>query len=814
MGMRAHRRWIRALATCALACAMLAAAGAFGATDSVVVSADIPSASTLVNGCTSTTATQFGAVTPGSNARTATGAGVCRITFGSSNATSQLRIGQRDGLGTAMALGIEPPTLQSRANAAGRILGVFGYNGSLAFAAGRQNTVFRTTNGGGTWAEWGTPSGQNLDVEAVPGDPNTWWVVGDDRRLWRTSDGQVASPATPSWTNMSGGLTTAGWPASTDLNELAIPDNDTIVTVGESRWIGVYDISANTWTAFQHANLSVGNLVSVDALDSDSFIAVGDTSNGRILMTDTKGLNSAAWSVTAAPGNPELLDVAYGSATRAYAVGQDGYVAVWDGTTWTDRSAELGGALDLTGVDAQPGSPDVAIVSDEQGGIYRTTDAGLTWSHRGVGHASRINDVHAASATIAWSAAAERRLARSSTGGDTWGTLWTSPLSESLSDVTASPADGERLLAIGANAWRSTNGGSTWTSSSLGVTRGMHGVSLADDTRGWAVGEGATILRTTDLGASWAQQSPPAGVTEDLVDVVALDQYRAVAVGHEGTILRTTNGGSTWLAASSGTAHVLTGVDAVDDVVIATGARGTLLRSTDAGATWTAITGGAIPDPVLNLIDVDLVSATIGYVAVTWDDVWRTADGGLTWTQVAGGTATKNRAIAAEGSTVVTVGVNDQIARSTDSGATFQQTWGPTGLNLVDVVGIDPHRAVIVGTDALRYEMDATPGANQQVADWAPTTNDWDSGGFFGVCLQATGGGAIADWTPDTFNVAGTCEALDSDPWRALPAARSLAAHTNTAGMGSVDLVWGFRPSALQWPGTYEAGVAFEAISP
>ena len=72
---------------------------------------------------------------------TDTGAGVCRLTFGSSNATSQLRISQADGAGTAMALGMQAPTQLATDSLPGRTLGVFGASDGLyAWMAGRSST--------------------------------------------------------------------------------------------------------------------------------------------------------------------------------------------------------------------------------------------------------------------------------------------------------------------------------------------------------------------------------------------------------------------------------------------------------------------------------------------------------------------------------------------------------------------------------------------------------------------------------------------------------------------------------------------------
>lgn len=75
----------------------------FAASSSVVVSMDVASSVTLTNGCTDPRGFRFGNVQPGVPALTATGAGVCRIGFESSNDGAMLRAGQTDGVGVAMS---------------------------------------------------------------------------------------------------------------------------------------------------------------------------------------------------------------------------------------------------------------------------------------------------------------------------------------------------------------------------------------------------------------------------------------------------------------------------------------------------------------------------------------------------------------------------------------------------------------------------------------------------------------------------------------------------------------------------------------
>ncbi|MCW2923270.1 MAG: hypothetical protein JWM98_674 [Thermoleophilia bacterium] len=794
-----------------MAVCSVASGWAGAASSAVVVSADVPSASVLTNSCTSASATSLGVVLPSSNSTTATGTGACRVGFGSSNDSSQLRISQSDGAGAAMGLGAQPPAQLGRSNAPGRVYGIFAANANLVWSVGRSSLARRTTTAFGTAAEFSV-GGTNLnDVESDPSDPNTWWFVGDNRTVYRTTNGQAG---TPTFTNQSGALASSTWPSSMDVEAITIPVSGTMVIVGEGGWIARSTDSGASWTAFQSTDPTVDMLVGVDAASASDVMAVSQ--NGHVLSTATGGGSPAAWAVSLLPGSRTMQDIAMGAANRAFAVGSGATAFSWDGATWTDRSAATGAWGDIVGVDAMPGSPDGAWIVDEFGGVYRTTDLGATWTLRGSDVVGRPGDIHAGSATAVFVNGAGRQESASSDGGDTWSRRPVSANGITLPGITASPTNGRIAIAVGGGGRvrRTSDGGTTWTQTTIGDERSMSGVSLASDTVGWAVGDGGLIRRTNDAGATWTTQAAPAGVTGRLTAVAAIDAWRAVAVGHGGVVIATTNGGSTWTTRSSGVSVPLASIARFDDTLIAVGAPRTVIRSVDGGVTWSTVPGGSLPASGSLLADVTMASAQVGYIALMDNRVWRTADAGVTWTQVAGVTAGQNRGVAARGSTVVVVGLDDVSSRSTDSGATFVSTTGASTMHLMDVAMLDSHSAYATGADEVLERVDADPAAGAQVGDWSSPARDWDSGGFFGVCLQAVASGVTPDWTVDAANVAGTCEQLDTDAWQALPATSSKVGHLATPGLGSVDLVWGFRATATQAPGRYEAGVSFEALAP
>jgi photosystem II stability/assembly factor-like uncharacterized protein len=128
--------------------------------------------------------------------------------------------------------------------------------------------------------------------------------------------------------------------------------------------------------------------------------------------------------------------------------------------------------------------------------------------------------------------------------------------------------DGEQgwLVGAGATILQTSDGGATWRAGLLLNTPAEPGrpganrvrftaASFVDRKRGWAVGAEGRIFATRDGGRTWAAQE--SGVRADLFDVKFLDAFEGWAVGAEGTLIHTTDGGARWSAEQSGTTHRL-----------------------------------------------------------------------------------------------------------------------------------------------------------------------------------------------------------------------------------------------------------------
>lgn len=122
---------------------------------------------------------------------------------------------------------------------------------------------------------------------------------------------------------------------------------------------------------------------------------------------------------------------------------------------------------------------------------------------------------------------------------------------------------------------------------------GLDDISFADATTGWAVGQGATVLKTQDGGASWVQQAAPASAPVlGAVDVV--DRDYGWAVGRTGQVIATTNGAD-WSEQTVPPTSPIEDVDFVDRQqgwAVGGFNPGTILGTTNGGGpgggTWSA----------------------------------------------------------------------------------------------------------------------------------------------------------------------------------------------------------------------------------
>ena len=243
------------------------------------------------------------------------------------------------------------------------------------------------------------------------------------------------------------------------------------------------------------------------------------------------------------PGDPTTWYIAVGSG------------GVWkttnSGITWTpvfdDQPSYSIGAVAI-----DPSDPDIVWAGTGENvsgrhvawgdGVYRSRDAGRTWTHAGLAASEHIgkilvdprdgHTVFVAAEGPLWSAGGERGLYRTGDGGETWDAVLTVDENTGVTDVEFDPVDPDIMYAAtyerrrtvwsllaggpGSGIHKSTDGGRTWREVTAGLPNGPMGkigidVSGADRNIVYATIEGGPndrgFYRSTDRGESWERRN-------------------------------------------------------------------------------------------------------------------------------------------------------------------------------------------------------------------------------------------------------------------------------------------------------------------
>ena len=329
-----------------------------------------------------------------------------------------------------------------------------------------------------------------------------------------------------------------------------------------------------------------------------------------------------------------------------------------------------------------------------------------------------------------------------------WTSLDPNVFSVSSSGLVTALSEGVALLVASAggkadSATIKVDVQNGWYSQASSTTNDLNGVCfLPDGRRGWAVGNGGTIVHTGDAGASWGTQL--SSTAFNLNDVWFTTDVTGFAVGHGGTVLRTRNGGASWQRLASVTvSDNLFGVmfaDTSHGWVV--GGNGTILRTADAGQTWTL----AHPTAA-QLNGVSFSDTTDGWAVGEGGVILGTHDSGRSWYVVQPAVTSLSlrsvwRTSATRAVAVGATGVNPFTAATADS---LQWTLGSAGAanDLESLQIVDPAVAYAVGASGPGLVLKSGDGGatwNPQVSNTAQHLNDvWFVDGLRGWAVGAAG---------------------------------------------------------------------------
>lgn len=166
----------------------------------------------------------------------------------------------------------------------------------------------------------------------------------------------------------------------------------------------------------------------------------------------------------------------------------------------------------------------------------------------------------------------------------------------------------------------------TWLSP-LPTGNNLYDVFYLDEDHGWAVGANGTII-AYDANISnewWLCESP---VQADLNAIVMRSDGKGFCIGDGGTVLKTTDSGISWEILDLNTFEDLFGIEYLQtDQVWIVGDDGFIGFSDNSGGTWVEQTNGH--DWFLK--SICMLNANEGWISGENYSLFRTTDGGLTW---------------------------------------------------------------------------------------------------------------------------------------------------------------------------------------
>jgi hypothetical protein len=345
----------------------------------------------------------------------------------------------------------------------------------------------------------------------------------------------------------------------------------------------------------------------------------------------------------------------------------------------------------ITALAVHPTSPGTVYAGAAQGGVWKTTDAGATWTALTDGQDSlatgaitldpsnpNVVYVGTGEANQACDAYFGIGILKSTDAGATWAKIGGTTFQDtSIAKIVVHPTTSTTLwVATGSGAagfacygkypstgvFKSTNGGANWTqvlgSAQTGFNSGVHDLVIAPgspDTL-YAAANQSGVWKSVNGGTFWAKLGGGLPTTDVGRIDLAIDPsnanvlYAVVEAYSTGTQLGTwksTNAGGTWspLPKPSGSCHYWNFQDLCTwtgstygqcwyDLALEVQSGGTVwmggvafFNSTTAGASWT--------DVCPESLHVDHHAIAFGSDGRVWvgndGGVWSTADGGATW---------------------------------------------------------------------------------------------------------------------------------------------------------------------------------------
>lgn len=373
-----------------------------------------------------------------------------------------------------------------------------------------------------------------------------------------------------------------------------------------------------------------------------------------------------------------------------------------------------------------------------RGGVFRSADAGASWTFSGDGLDHPLVQALAVAPTLPQPtiyAGTQRGIFRSLDGGASWFRSSGNLSNLVVNAIVVDPTTASRLYAGTADAiYASLDGGLIWINRSGGLTfDNVKAIAIAKrDPAVLYLGSQRGVFKSTDASDSWVETS--SGLGNRQINALAIDPLSpsTLYAATQGGVFKSTNAAEQWRSAKVGLSATLVKalvLDRDDPNILYAGTTRGFFRSTNAADNWSQFTNGLGRPFITSLALHPLIPATL--YAGTTNGIFASADAGQTWVVVTNGLSPRNVAsLAIDGLTVPATLYAGMFGTNSFGGTNdvFLTKLRPDGFSLEysvvfggkkneqgwDVAVDDAGQASVVGaTTSLDFPVFNVPGTNQ-----------------------------------------------------------------------------------------------------
>ncbi|MFH1195472.1 MAG: hypothetical protein V1720_07145 [bacterium] len=478
------------------------------------------------------------------------------------------------------------------------------------FASRADGGLFRSTDIGQNWAELTYDFGNSIIYDMI-GNPTGRFFVGTENGVFATDNGG------DDWDFYSDDL-----PGDAKVYSLAVA-LDSMVYTGTNTGVYRSDNNGNNWNVFN--NLLSTTTVTSLVVDSNKYVFAGTLTNGIFFSSDS----GKSWTArNSGIGNYYITSIVIDSLNHLYISVFDNanggiYKSTNLGISWTKVGASLLTryplALDVSKNNVIAGTDDI--------GVILSLDLGASWaeSNNGILN-SHINSLLFISDSILI-AAHQGGIAKTSDFGYNWlnrnsglGNRWVNSLVQDNNAMVYAATEG--------GVYISDDLGETWLSKNLGLGN-LNVQSLAvDNSNSILAGTQNGIYRLNDIEGSWQFLDLPGLIIKSIV--IASEGIILAGTDNFG-VYKSTDNGLNWTNDNNGlTSQVITDFELLPDGSILASTLGFgVFLSNDLGDSWVARNSGLSDLNVNNVANDPLGNL----FAATENGCFISTNQGSTWSQ-------------------------------------------------------------------------------------------------------------------------------------------------------------------------------------